>query len=195
MLSGAAPAAIQKGCIFMTITKTILSVWIGNLGDYNAGILSGQWFDLDDYDLEELETAVYELTNNGQNDYFIADSMSDYNIEIGEYDSMESLFEKYEAIRNIVDKYGESADDVIEAYSEMINSNLNGIESAEFYIYSDCYSMRDVAESYLDGTGEIDEIPEFLRDYFDYEKYGREMELNGTFYYAGGGVYVEILKY
>ena len=161
----------------MTTVKTILSVWIGNLGDYNAGILRGDWFDLDDYDLDELTAIVEELTNNGQNDYLIADSVSDYGVEVSEYENLESLYEKYNIVKDIIDEYGD----------------LNNISSYEFYFYSDCYTMADVAFEYLDQTGGLDEMPEHLRNYFDYESYGRDMEIEGNFYYAGGGLYIEIV--
>lgn len=177
----------------MTTVKTILSVWIGNLGAYNAGILRGDWYDLDNYDLEELETAVNELTNNGRNDYFIADSMSDYGVEVGEYESLESLYEKYEIIKDIIDEYDSSAADVIEAYTNTISDDLSNISSYEFYFYSNCYTMADVAFEALDQTGELDEMPEHLRNYFDYDAYGRDMEIEGNFYYAGGGLYIEIV--
>lgn len=178
----------------MTTTKTILSVWIGNLGDYNAGILRGDWYNLDDYDLDELTEAVDELTNDGQNDYFIADSMSDYGVEVGEYESLESLYEKYDLVNDIIDKYGDNAGDVISAYTDLIDSDLENISSCDFYFYSDCYTMADVAYEIMDQTGELDEMPEHLRRYFDYESYGRDIEIEGYFYYAGGGLYVEIVR-
>ena len=177
----------------MTTVKTILSVWIGNLGAYNAGILRGDWYDLDNYDLEELETAVNELTNNGRNDYFIADSMSDYGVEVGEYESLESLYAKYLTVQDIIEQYGENAADVIAAYTNNISDDLEHIYSYEFYFYSDCYTMADVAFEYLDQNGGLDEMPEHLRNYFDYESYGRDMEIEGNFYYAGGGLYIEIV--
>lgn len=177
----------------MTTVKTILSVWIGNLGDYNAGILRGDWFDLENYDLDELETAVNELTNDGQNDYFIADYSSSYGVEVGEYESLESLYEKYEIVKDIIDEYGDNAADVIAAYTNNIGDDLSNISSYEFYFYSDCYTMADVAFEYLGQTGGLDEMPEHLRNYFDYESYGRDMEIEGNFYYAGGGLYVEIV--
>ena len=177
----------------MTKVKTILSVWIGSLGDYNAGILRGQWFDLDDYDLDELTAAVEELTNDGQNDYFIADSMSDYRVEVSEYENLESLYEKYNIVKDIIDEYDENAADVIAAYTNNISDDLNNISGYEFYFYSDCYTMADVAFEYLDQTGGLDEMPEHLRNYFDYDSYGRDMEIEGNFYYAGGGVYIEIV--
>ena len=177
----------------MTTTKTILSVWIGNLGDYNAGILRGDWFDLSDYDLDELTEIVNELTNDGRNDYFIADSVSSYGVEVGEYESLESLYEKYDIVNDIIDQYGEDAESVIDAFTNMISSDLNDISNYEFYFYSDCYNMADVAFEYLDQTGGLDEMPEHLRNYFDYEACGRDMEIEGRFYYAGGGLYVEIV--
>ena len=177
----------------LTKTKTILSVWIGNLGDYNAGTLRGDWYNLDDYDLDELTEVIEELTNGGENDCFIADSMSDYGVDVSEYESLESLYEKYDIVNEIIDSYGENAADVITAFTEMISSNLTDISGYEFYFYSECYNMADVAYEIMDQTGGLDEMPEHLRNYFDFESYGRDLEIEGTFYYTGGGVYVEIV--
>ena len=50
--------------------------------------------------------------------------------------------------------------------------------------------MADVAETYADETGLLDEIPKHLRYYFDFAAFGRDMEIEGTFIYIDGN-YVE----
>lgn len=40
-------------------------------------------------------------------------------------------------------------------------------------------SWRDFAEELLEETGELNEIPERLRGYFDYEAYARDLRLSG----------------
>lgn len=178
----------------MTTTKTILSVWIGNLADYNAGLLNGQWYNLDDYTEDELRAAVKELTNGGNDEYFIADYESDYGIEVDEYDGIMSIYQQYNIINDVVDKYGDEADDIIEAYTTMISDDLRDIDRHEFIIYYNCDSMAEVAERFLEETGGLSEIPDHLRNYFDFEQYGRDMSFEGCYCFTDNGNCVEIIR-
>jgi len=51
--------------------------------------------------------------------------------------------------------------------------------------------MAEVAEQYADETGLLSNIPDDLRYYFDFEAYGRDMEINGSFVETESG-YIEI---
>ena len=53
--------------------------------------------------------------------------------------------------------------------------------------------MADVARYYLEETGQLGELPAHLQNYIDYEAYGRDLELEGTFIVTNHGVY-EILR-
>ena len=51
--------------------------------------------------------------------------------------------------------------------------------------------MAEVAEMYADETGLLESVPEDLRMYFDFEAYGRDMNINGKFIETDSG-YIEI---
>ena len=51
--------------------------------------------------------------------------------------------------------------------------------------------MAEVAEMYADETGLLYSMPDELRMYFDFEAYGRDMEINGHFIETDSG-YIEI---
>ena len=53
--------------------------------------------------------------------------------------------------------------------------------------------MADVAEYYCEESGILNSIPEELRYYFDFEAYGRDMEINGHFVETDSG-YIEIFN-
>lgn len=60
--------------------------------------------------------------------------------------------------------------------------------------FIDCYygeheNATEYAEYYVDETGLLDSIPENLRYYFDYEKYGRDMEFGGDVICLDGYVF------
>lgn len=71
-----------------------------------------------------------------------------------------------------------------------------GADDADDFIsdaYRGCFdSWQDMAEQWLDETGELNAIPEHLRNYFDHAAYARDMELCGDFsgYHADGNLYV-----
>ncbi|BDP61895.1 hypothetical protein EfmJHP38_28330 [Enterococcus faecium] len=48
-------------------------------------------------------------------------------------------------------------------------------------IHSDCDDMYDVARYYIEETGALGEVPASLQNYIDYQAYGRDLDLSGTF--------------
>ena len=51
--------------------------------------------------------------------------------------------------------------------------------------------MEDVAREYAEQTGLLESVPDDLRMYFDFEAYGRDMEIGGRFIETDSG-YIEI---
>lgn len=118
---------------------------------------------------------------------FITDFESDLGITCDEYDNIEDLNEMAETIANL----SEWERDIVEA---LISEGDYDIEEAiekceDVIVYSDCNNMSDVAEQYAEETGLLDSIPENLRYYFDFEAYGRDMEIEGNFFYYNGDYY------
>ena len=60
-------------------------------------------------------------------------------------------------------------------------------------IYYNCYDMTDVAMKYMEETGLLDSLDNNLKEYFDYEEYGRDMEVEGNFIFTQDGNCIEIL--
>lgn len=77
-----------------------------------------------------------------------------------------------------------------EYYSD--DEALNIVEDGNYSIYDDCYNMSDVAYQIVDECGYLNQMPENLRYYFDYEAFGRDLDIEGTFYYVGNGRYIEV---
>lgn len=63
---------------------------------------------------------------------------------------------------------------------------------ADVMIYSNCSNMSEVAEEYADQVGLLESIPEELRYYFDFEAYGRDMEIEGNFVFTDSGNCIQI---
>lgn len=171
---------------------TILNAYIGN---YNG---NGEWVDMT-LSLDEIEVIANRYTNNGQRDLLISDYSSSYipNILDIDYMSLDEVKALADTIQSLVNAYGSinivraivGAADAFRSGSESI---AEFIENSDFYIYENCSSMADVAMQVIEESGRMDELPEWAQNYFDYAKFGRDLEIKGQFYYGGNGIYVEI---
>ncbi|MDU4305123.1 MAG: antirestriction protein ArdA, partial [Enterococcus faecalis] len=59
----------------------------------------------------------------------------------------------------------------------------------DIIIHSDCDDMADVARYYIEETGVLGEVPTSLQNYIDYESYGRDLEISGTFITTNYGIF------
>lgn len=59
----------------------------------------------------------------------------------------------------------------------------------DIIIHSDCDDMSDVARYYIEETGALGEVPASLQNYIDYESYGRDLDLSGTFISTNHGIF------
>lgn len=172
-----------------------VKVWVGNLGKYNEGNLVGRWIKLpiDEDDLEKVLESI-GIDNEEYEEIFIADYDLPFDSkELGEYTSIERLNE-------IAERYNDLKEDEKEVFNEIssdfkLNEAFDIVEDGDYMIYSDCDDMGDVAMQYVEETGLLDNVPGDLVDYFDYQSYGRDMEINGYYIrssYCDG--YIEIIR-
>lgn len=175
----------------MTTTKKILSVYLTNLGKYNEGYLIGEWLNLPATD-DEIEELMERIGIDGEEyeEFFITDYESDYGIKCGEYDNLDDLNALAENLSELEDYQL----DIIEA---LMTEGGYDVEQAlekldDVRIWAGCYNMAEVAEQYAEKTGLLDSIPDDLQDYFDYEAYGRDMEIEGQFIFTNDGNCIEV---
>ena len=171
-------------------------VFITNLGKYNEGELVGKWLDLPCEDIESELASIGvsdEPDENGNyyEEYFITDFENDYNYKVGEYDSLDNLNEIAEELENLDDYDREVVNAFIENGSD-IEKALDGLRDGDYMVFSNCSDMTDVAYQYIEETGLLNDIPEGLRNYFDYEAYGRDMSFEGTFIFTDNGNCIEL---
>ena len=171
-------------------------VFITNLGKYNEGELVGKWLDLPCEDIESELASIGvsdEPDENGNyyEEYFITDFENDYNYKVGEYDSLDNLNEIAEELENLDDYDKEVMNAFIENGSD-IKEALDGLRDGDYMVFSNCSDMTDVAYQYIEETGLLNDIPEGLRNYFDYEAYGRDMSFEGTFIFTDNGNCIEL---
>jgi len=171
---------------------TVFNAYIGN---YNG---NGEWVDMT-LPLERIQEVADKYTNNGQRDLLISDYSSSYipgTLDI-DYMSLDEVKALADTIQELVSQYAD--DNIVKAVVGAADDYRSGsetisefIDSHEFYIYDNCDNMADVAYQVLEESGGINELPEWAQSYFDYESYGRDLEIEGQFYKGPMSIYVEI---
>lgn len=174
----------------------MIELCLTNLGKYNEGELIYTRLVLP-ATTEEIYAAYDEIgvaEGTMYEESFISDYETDINgLEISEYASIDDLNELAEELSNF-DKYE------LEAFGAMLDAGLatdealQKVQDIEYRLYDGCYSMAEVAEMYADETGLLSSMPDELRMYFDFEAYGRDMDINGHFIETDSGI-VEIISY
>lgn len=188
----------------MTRTNNFeFKVFITNLALYNDCILHGDYVDFVNLSIDEIWDEINRICYNPNSyepdkidEFFITDYEASINCDqFGEYEDIENLKNFVDFYADFCDKYGDSAEYIIDAVDQHTNDRqelMDILEGENFRIYSECYTMTDVAYEICDELGYLDEMPEHLRNYFDYESFGRDLNMEGNFYYTSNGVYVEI---
>lgn len=173
-----------------------LKGFITNLGKYNEGYLIGKWVDFPIND-EELEKVKVEIgINEEYEEWFYTDYECDVKgvyESLGEYESIDYLNELGEKLESLDD--GEELE-ALEAFMDNgddFNEAYEHVKNCDYYYYSGCEDMSDVAYRWLVETGELDRIPEYLQGYFDFKAYGRDMSYERNFIAVDGG-YIELLR-
>lgn len=176
----------------MTQNTKEIKVFVTNLGKYNEGELIGEWLDLPATD-DDIAALLDRIgINERYEEYFITDCETDIEgLDIGEYESLDDLNDVAAQIMDLDDsdiecieamlKNGSTFDEALAGYSDCT-------------IWPGCLDMTDVAYAIADITGLLDEIPERLRFYFDYEAYGRDLGIEGCFIFLENGDCVEICR-
>lgn len=169
----------------------MLSIFLTNLGKYNEGYLIGEWVTLpvDDDKLEAVKKRIG--INERYEEWFITDYETNIDgMKIDEYSNINELNEIAEMLEELNETDKEIIEVLIfEGYS--INEALE--KKDDVMVFYNCYDMEDVAIRHCEECGILNETPEHLRYYFDYEALGRDMFIEGNFIFAKNGICVAII--
>ena len=161
-----------------------VKVYIANLGKYNEGVLQGAWFALpvdSDFVAEKIGF------NNEYEEYAIHDFESP--VDIPEYISIDELNDMYNKLCEI-EEHGIEESDIGTLISEMggldeLYSNLDNIinhgrSSFETYAYDLLYEQLEAAG-----------VDSWIFNYIDYEKFAKDLLIEGHFIECGNLYEVE----
>lgn len=169
----------------------MMNIYLTNLGKYNEGELIGEWVELP-VSHEELQKVFERIgINEEYEEYFITDYECDF-YEVGEYESLDTLNEIAERIEEL----GEEESEVVKALmSELgctLNEAIDKVNSGDYRIYSDCDDMTDIAYQVVEECGYLNNVPDNVARYFDYESFGRDLGIEGTYIFTDDNNAIEI---
>lgn len=173
-----------------------MRVFITDLEAYNNGHLVGAWYTLpmsEDELSEAIENELYKgraicEDEHHHEEYFITDYECDY-MDIGEYDDLYKLNDIAEKMESVTDE--EKAAITLMMDNNIVSDLNEAIENIDNMICTGENTMEDVAYAYIEDTGMLGDMPESLQCYFDYEAFGRDLEINGSYFEDPEGVYWE----
>lgn len=166
-----------------TKTENSPRVYVGTYAKYNAGSIKGAWLDLEDYrDAEDFRAACLELHKDEEDPELMFQDFEsfprEYYGESSLSDDLWNWLDLSEHQREIVTVYLEEQGGTIK---EALDAYGGTFDSPEHW-----------AEDFLNDTGTLSEIPENLRQYFDFKAYARDAEQGGgtTFIRHDGKTFV-----
>ena len=172
-----------------------MKVFITDLEAYNNGHLVGEWHTLP---MEEnlLAEAIENILQDGRTicedthyheEYFITDYECEY-MSIDEYANVTKLNEIAQLMESIDDTGIKAINFLVDNY--LVKDIYEAIESYEdlVIIYEDC-SMYDIAYDLVQESFDFEKIPANFTNYFDYNAFARDLELEGRYYEIDNSVY------
>ncbi len=162
-----------------------MRIFLTDLAAYNEGHLVGKWLDFP-MDNMSLTMAISEVLTEGETisgsedheEYFITDFECDY-YDISEYESLDVLNDLARKMEDLDEDEQTAVKLMLENY--LVDGINSAVEHLEDIHNTGQTNMEDVAYNYVEEAGTLENMPQSMRYYFDYEALGSDMELNGTY--------------
>ncbi len=172
----------------------MISACVANLGKYNAGVLAAEYLKLPT-DEETVQALLSRIGVDGKRfeEIVITDfetdvpgllpRLADEYADIDELNYLASLLEGLD--KGDLQKYGATL--ALGEYTGSMKDLINLAQNLDCYdFYPGVNNEEELGYYLIDECGAMT-IPENIKDYFDYEAYGRDAFLNGTSDFAQGG--------
>lgn len=152
-----------------------IRIYVADLAAYNNGKLHGVWIDAAS-DMDDIWEQVNQMLKSSPEGFAEEYAIHDYEgfagYSVSEYEGLESAHK----VAVFIEEHGNIAGELLNNFGGDLDDATKAIEEN----YSGCYkSLADYAEELTEQTGDV---PEHLAFYIDYERMGRDMELNGDVY-------------
>lgn len=194
------------------------AIYIANLGKYNEGHLVGEWINLpfEQEELNELFVRIKLGTMDDDGNYthgyveqwerngvmydtvYEEYAIHDYEhcpFEVSEYSSLSELNEMAELLQGLDDDDMEIVKIMHDGgYYGSFEDAVNGFRDGDARIYHDCKDMTDVAYQLIEETDMLHGVPDNIARYFDYESFGRDLDIEGNYHRLNWNTYIEIVR-
>ncbi len=174
----------------------MLNIYVNTWGNYNEnGADGGEWLSLplDPELLEEELERIAEEMGDFDPEWFINDYEWTTDESLGEVHEMDNI-EDLNELCNRLDNLDETEKEVLMAYidchSNDINEALECIEKGNYTFYSG-WDLEDVAIELVNECYFTKDTPEFLKRYFDYDAFARDLGFDGYMETKWGVLYVQ----
>lgn len=170
-----------------------MKIYLTNLGKYNEGELVGEWVELP-VSHEELQKVFERIgINEEYEEYFITDYECDL-YEVGEYENIDKLNDIAERIKELDEEKSKVVKALIQKLDYTLYESIDKVNSGDYMIYNDCANMTDVAYQVVEECGYLENVPDNVARYFDYDLFGRELEIEGNYIFLDGSEVIEICQ-
>lgn len=163
-------------------------IYVACLSAYNNGYLHGAWIDASE-GYEHVRDEITKVLSNSPmrgceccEEWAIHDLQGFGNYRVEEYSNLEELCAIADLMKECGDRF---PDDVV---SELINDyGIDGAkESMNDYFIGEFDSPTDLAYQYVEDACLLDGVNKTVAQYFDYEAFGRDLEMGGDVFSVNG---------
>ena len=130
--------------------------------------------------------------NEFYEEFFFSDWECEIPFDFGEFPNISEINDIAERVEALEAYEQDVLKVILEEHTSDINEALQIVEYGDYTTWSG-NSMADVAQTMVEECEYFGNIPERLQCYIDYEKLGRDLELECTFL-EGNGYFVEVFK-
>lgn len=170
----------------------MLKIYLTNLGKYNEGILQGEWLELP-VSQEELKEVFERIgINEEYEEYFITDYKCDF-YEVGEYENLDTLNEIAERIEELDEEESKVVKALMSELGYTLDEAIEKVNNGDYRIYSECNDMTDIAYEVVEECGYLNNVPENVARYFDYEAFGRDLGIEGIYIFTDDNEAIEVI--
>jgi antirestriction protein len=148
-----------------------IQIYVGTYAKYNSGSIAGKWIDLEPFagDREGFLSACKKLHKGEHDPEFMFQDFEgfprEYYSESGLPDALFDWLDLDDGDRELM-----------EAYCEAVEPLAPGdIETAQDAFYGTYDDQDSFVTEYIDSTGMLADLPDNVAQYFDYEKFGRDL--------------------
>lgn len=156
-------------------------IYIACLSAYNNGFLHGAWVDASE-GIEHVRECIKDILSSSPvaeecEEWAIHDYQNFGSYKVSEYHDLEELCEVAEFLQECQNFPSDVVSSLIDDY---------GIEGARIKMEDDFIgefdSDVDLAYHYVEEFGLLDGISEHIARYFDYDSFGRDLDMNGDIF-------------